>query len=117
VIAAHHARKAAAVTRDTARLRALCDHLVWDMFADAERAIDTHAALRLAWVVIRLPQTCDDDMRVRWAEVIAYGATRGYTQFRPGSPAGHGCDFVRLERPLEAAAPWPTPDDITEDVA
>lgn len=114
ILAAHHARKQAAVTRDTARLRALCDPLVWTMYDDAKATIDLHAHLGLPWVQVRLPDTCDVEMGVRWAEVVAYGAQSGFTQFRPGGPSGHGCHLVRLER---AAAPWPTPDDITEDVA
>lgn len=114
LLAAHHARKAAAVTRDTARLRHLCDPLVWAMYDDARGTIDLHARLDLPWVQVRLPDTCDVEMGVRWAEVVAYGAKRGFAQFRPGGPSGHGCHLVRLER--AAAAPWPTPD-ITEDVA
>lgn len=98
VIAALRTHKVDSVTAATARLRALCDYLVWQMFDDAERDIDAGAAIGLPWVVIRLPHPCDDEMRRRWAEVMGYGAEHGYPNMRPGSPAGHACDFIRLER-------------------
>lgn len=40
----------------------------------------------------------------------------GYER-RPPAPFGLGLLHLHFEKAGEAAAPWPTPDDITEDVA
>lgn len=84
------------VDEHTQALREVTDYLWKDVFHQARADIDEAVAHGTPYVFIRLPFPFDREQNGWCNELACYWKKRGFS-LRPGGPAGHVQDIIRLE--------------------
>lgn len=96
-LAHHAARTTDRPNEETLRARAACDHLWLGVYYRAYRDVMWGAQTDAPYVFIRLLFPFDDDHRWWCEHIAALWKKHGYA-LRPGGPAGHGQDIIRLDK-------------------